>query len=135
MKEKTRKPTHPGIVLEEHYIKPLKLNLQQLSSHLDIARNTLYKIRAGKAAVTPAIAMKFAEAFETTPELWLNLQQKYDLWIEAHSRHKRILPIPQIKEEYIPEKPDIKSKLRRGSPKSHKHTPLKPQTLCQNRCR
>jgi addiction module HigA family antidote len=75
---KNRKPTHPGIILEEDYIKPLKLNLQRLADRLCITRNTLFKIRKGKARVIPAIALSLAEAFDTTPQLWLNLQQTYD---------------------------------------------------------
>ena len=89
---KKRKPAHPGVILDELYIKPLKLNLQKLSQRLGIARNTLFKIRAGEASVTPAIALSLAEAFDTTPQLWLNLQQTYDLWIEEHE-HIHVIPI------------------------------------------
>lgn len=78
MKDKKRKPIHPGIILEEHYIKPLNLNLQELADHLNVARNTLFKIRTGKAHITTILALSLAEAFDTTPQLWLNLQQKYD---------------------------------------------------------
>ena len=83
---KKRKPTHPGEILDEDYIKPLNLNLQKLADRLGIARNTLFKIRAGKASVTPAIALSLAEAFDTTPQLWLNLQANYDLWVEDQKR-------------------------------------------------
>lgn len=89
---KRRKPTHPGIILEEDYIKPLNLNLQMLADRLGIARNTLFKIRVGEASVTPAIALSLAEAFDTTPQLWLNLQNNYDLWIEENE-HTHIKPI------------------------------------------
>lgn len=89
-----RKPTHPGIILDEHYIKPLQLNLQKLADHLGLARNTLFKIRSGKANITPAIALCLAEAFDTTPQLWLNLQQKYDLWMEENAKsHEHVVPI------------------------------------------
>lgn len=81
-KTKTRKPIHPGIILEEHYLKSLDLNLQDIADHLGIARNTLFKLRTGRAHITPAIALTLATAFDTSPQLWLNLQQKYDLWIE-----------------------------------------------------
>jgi addiction module HigA family antidote len=87
-----RKPSHPGMILDELYIKPLNLNLEMLAERLLIARNTLFKIRSGKASITPAIALSLAEAFDTTPQLWLNLQQNYDLWIEEHE-HVRIQPI------------------------------------------
>lgn len=87
-------PVHPGKILEEHYILPLNLNLQDLADRLGIARNTLFKIRTEKAGITPAIALALAEAFDTTPQLWLNLQQKYDLWIEENSAsHKTVAPI------------------------------------------
>lgn len=94
MKIKKRKPTHPGVILEEHYVKPLELNLQKLADHLGIARNTLFKIRAGKAGITPSLALSLAEAFDTTPHLWLNLQQNYDLWVEEHEKaHEHVHPI------------------------------------------
>ena len=89
---KKRKPTHPGEILDEDYIKPLKLNLQKLADRLGIARNTLFIIRTAKASVTPAIALALAEAFDTTPQLWLNLQTNYDLWVEEQN-HKHIRPI------------------------------------------
>ena len=78
MKESKRKPTHPGVILEEHYIRSLNLNLQELADHLDIVRSTLFKIRTEKASITPAIAYGLAKIFDTSPQLWLNLQQKYD---------------------------------------------------------
>jgi addiction module HigA family antidote len=89
---KRRKPTHPGEILEEDYIKPLNLNLQKLADRLGITRNTLFKIRSCKASITPALALSLAEAFDTTPQLWLNLQQAYDLWIEE-SEHEKVEPI------------------------------------------
>ena len=93
MKQK-RKPTHPGKILDELYIKPLDLNLQKLADRLMIARNTLFKIRSGRAKITPSIAIALSEAFDTTPQLWLNLQQTYDLWGEEKEyEHDFIDPI------------------------------------------
>jgi addiction module HigA family antidote len=94
MKARKRRPSHPGIILDEHYIKPLNLNLQKFAEHLGIARNTLFKIRTGNASVTPGLALCLAEAFDTTPQFWLNLQQNYDLWTEEHTKsHTHIKPI------------------------------------------
>ncbi len=87
-----RKPTHPGEILDEDYIKPLQLNLQKLADRLGISRNTLFKIRSGEYSITPEIAISLAEAFDTTPQLWLNLQQSYDLWVTGHE-HKHVDPI------------------------------------------
>lgn len=94
MKAQKRKPTHPGKILDEHYVKPLNLNLQKLADHLRIARNTLFKIRAGKADITPSLAIALSEAFDTTPQFWMNLQQKYDLWMEENNKsHSHVKPI------------------------------------------
>jgi len=94
MNEKRRKPNHPGIILNELYIKPLNLNLNELAEILGISRNALFKIRVAKAGISPKIAIRLAEAFETTPNLWLNLQQKYDIWVEENEKeHLLIQPI------------------------------------------
>lgn len=91
-----RKPTHPGIILEEDYIKPLEISsLQDLADTLGISRKTLHKIRAGAGRITPEMALRLAKLFRTTPELWLNLQQKYDLWV-AWKEHPEIRKIRAI---------------------------------------
>lgn len=96
MSEKKRKPNHPGKILDELYIKPLNLNLQELAENLGISRNNLFKIRTSKSNITPSVAVRLAEAFDTTPNLWLNLQQKYDIWIEQNEKtHKPITPLYQ----------------------------------------
>jgi antitoxin HigA-1 len=89
---KKRKPTHPGEILEEDYIKPFNLHLGKLADRLGLSRKTLHKIRAGTASITVGVAMALAEAFDTTPQFWLNLQQKHDLWTAEH-QHKRVEPI------------------------------------------
>src|SRR5215211_4426093 len=79
-KQKSPKPPHPGEILEEFYIKQLNLNLDELAENLGISRNTLFKIRKKRTRVTPEIAVRLSQAFSTSVEFWLNLQQKYDLW-------------------------------------------------------
>jgi len=101
MKRK-RKPNHPGKILDELYIKPLTLNLQKLADRLLIARNTLFKIRSGRASITPSIAIALSEAFDTTPQLWLNLQQTYDLWVEEEEYEREFIQ-PIIKNgKFVP---------------------------------
>ncbi|HSX03430.1 MAG TPA: HigA family addiction module antitoxin [Rhabdochlamydiaceae bacterium] len=105
---KRRKPTHPGIILNEDYIKPLNLNLQKLAERLLMTRNTLFKLRKGKASITPSIAISLADLFDTSPQLWLNLQQNYDLWIEEY-QNKHVHVEPLIKNGVI-----IRGKQNRG---------------------
>ncbi len=91
-----RRPTHPGIILEEDYIKPLEIrNLQNLADTLGISRKTLHRVRTGSGRVTPEMALRLARLFRTTPDLWLNLQLKYDLWV-AWKEHPEIRKIRAI---------------------------------------
>ncbi len=91
-----RKPSHPGEILVEHYLKPLGIQKSYLADSIGISRNTLYKLIRGESRITAGIALRLAKALRTTPELWLNLQQKYDVW-EAESapiaRSETIIPI------------------------------------------
>lgn len=110
MSERKRKPNHPGTILDELYIKPLDLNLNEFAETLGISRNALFKIRRAKASITPKIALRLAEAFETTPNLWLNLQQKYDIWVEQYE--KKHVPIRPISRNHY------SKRIRRGLNKS-----------------
>lgn len=80
MRMRKRPPTHPGGILRRHYLKPLSLTISRLSSILGVSRKILSKIVNGRGSITPDMALRLAKAFNTTPELWLNLQQNYDLW-------------------------------------------------------
>lgn len=79
-----RPPTHPGGILKRHYLEPLSLNVAQVAKALGVSRKTLSKIVNERGAVTPDMALRLSKAFKTTPELWLNLQQNYDLWHAYH---------------------------------------------------
>ena len=80
MQKQMRQPTHPGTILKEDYLIPLSLTLTELSARLNVSRKTLSKIVNRKGSVTPAMALRQARVFDTTPQLWMNLQGKYDLW-------------------------------------------------------
>jgi addiction module HigA family antidote len=77
---KKRKPTHPGAILKYHYLEPLKLTVTEVAHSLGLARKTISQIINGRGSITPDIALRLSQAFETSAELWLNLQKTYDLW-------------------------------------------------------
>jgi antitoxin HigA-1 len=83
-RERHRPPTHPGGILKRQYLEPLHLGVAQAALALGVSRKTLSKILHERGAVTPDMALRLARAFQTTPELWLNLQRTYDLWHAAH---------------------------------------------------
>lgn len=78
---KRRPPTHPGGILKRHYIEPLSLTISEIAKDLGVSRKAVSKIVNEKGSITPDMALRLSKAFNTTPELWLNLQIKYNLWI------------------------------------------------------
>lgn len=74
-------PAHPGEVLRELYLEPLQLTITDAAKALGITRNTFAELIKGRSRVSTPMALRLAKAFGTTAELWLNMQQNYDLWI------------------------------------------------------
>jgi addiction module HigA family antidote len=68
------------VVLKQHYLEPRDLSIAHAALALGISRKTLSKIVNERGAVTPDMALRLSQALQTSPELWLNLQQAYDLW-------------------------------------------------------
>jgi antitoxin HigA-1 len=75
-----RAPTHPGGILQRLYLQPLDVSTVELAKAVGVSRKTISKLVNERGAVTPEMALRLSIAFKTTPQLWLNLQQNYDLW-------------------------------------------------------
>lgn len=91
-----RKPTSPGEILNEEYLKPLGLTQKELAEHLSCDYKVINRIINERASVTPVIAVKLAAAFETTPDFWLNAQMAVDLW-SLRARKPKIRPIVRVR--------------------------------------
>ena len=75
-----RKPTHPGEALREDVIKPLGLTITEAAKRLGVTRKTLSALLNCKASLSPEMAIRVGKATRTTPESWLYMQAKLDLW-------------------------------------------------------
>ncbi|HVP76927.1 MAG TPA: HigA family addiction module antitoxin [Thermodesulfobacteriota bacterium] len=96
MRRMERKPTHPGEILREDYLKPLAITVTEFASVLGISRKTILKILNGRGAITPDMALRLSRAFNTTADFWPNLQKNYDLWQaeRASTDWHRVRPLP-----------------------------------------
>ena len=74
------KPAHPGEILREMYLSPLNLTVTETAKALGITRKTFSELINCNSSVSIAMALKLSKAFDTTAELWLNMQQNFDLW-------------------------------------------------------
>ena len=92
---KMRKPAHPGRILKKHYIEPLGLTITKLAEILNVSRKAVSAIVNEKKGVTPDMALRLSKAFDTTPDLWINLQKNHDLW-EAENKDTGWRKVPKI---------------------------------------
>ena len=75
-----RKPTHPGAILREDMLPAMNVSKTSLANALDISRQMLYGILNEEKGVSPETAIKLGAYFSNNPEMWLNMQMKYDLF-------------------------------------------------------
>jgi len=89
MKKMRRKPTSPGEILQEEFLKELRLTQKQLADHIRCDLKVINRIVNRRSAVTAEMAVRLGAALATTPEFWLNAQQAVDLH-RASGRLKRL---------------------------------------------
>jgi len=75
-----RRPTAPGEMLLEEYLRPTAITQVALAEKMGVPIQRVNGIIAGRRAVTAETAILLSRALGTTPELWLNLQVAVDLW-------------------------------------------------------
>ena len=75
-----RPPTHPGRILKEDVLPELRLSVSEAARQLGVSRQSLHRVLAGRAGVSPEMAIRLGHFCGNGPGLWLRLQQSYDLW-------------------------------------------------------
>lgn len=95
---RTRKPTHPGELIREDLLPETGITQSRLAQLMGVSRRTVSEIIHERRQVTPDIAFRLAKVFNSTPEMWLNMQQSVDLWKtnKVHGQeYKKIRPIQE----------------------------------------
>jgi antitoxin HigA-1 len=98
MMTKKLPPMHPGEVLREDFLIPLKLSAGALASKMDVPRTRVERIASEQVAITADTALRLSKALGTTPQLWLNLQNDYDLQIAQRDIGKKLAKIEPVTE-------------------------------------
>lgn len=91
--EMLREPVGPGEILLEEFLKPLNISQAAFARHVGWTQPKVNEIVTGKRGVTPETAIVLAEAFNTSPQFWLNLQLAVDLYRAQKQKHKKIRPL------------------------------------------
>ncbi|MGB7405245.1 MAG: HigA family addiction module antitoxin [Pacificimonas sp.] len=72
-------PMHPGELLREIVLPGTDLANADIARRLGISRQHLHNIETEKKTVTPLLACRLPRLFGNTPQLWLRMQEAYDL--------------------------------------------------------
>ncbi len=82
MADKLIPPIHPGEILMEEFLKPLKLSQYRLAKEISVPPRRINEIVHGKRAITADTALRLARFFGLSEPFWLKLQSDYDLEVE-----------------------------------------------------
>ena len=75
-----REPTHPGEMLLEEFLAPMNLTQRDLADGIRVPYQRVNELINGRRGITPSTAVRLAKFFGTTPDLWMNLQLRWDLY-------------------------------------------------------
>jgi addiction module HigA family antidote len=90
-------PLHPGEVLREEFLVPLGLSPGSLAKAMGVPRTRVERIAAESIGVTADTALRLSKALGTSAQIWLNLQNRYDVEIAERAIGKQLAKIPRVK--------------------------------------
>ena len=93
---KTLPPLHPGEVLREEFLVPLKMSAGALARICGVPRTRIERLANEETGVTADTALRLSKAFGTTPSVWLNLQNDYDVLVAKRALGKQLDKIEPV---------------------------------------
>ncbi len=82
-------PVSVGEIIKEEYLAPFQITQEQLAAAMGVSRKTVNEICNGRRTITVDSALLLAKVFENTPDFWLNLQRRSDLWAALNSPKRK----------------------------------------------
>jgi addiction module HigA family antidote len=84
-----RKPASVGEILVEEFMEPIGLTQGALAEAMGVQRKHVNELCNNRRGVTAPTALILARVFGNSPDFWLNVQRRSDLWEAMHSPHER----------------------------------------------
>ena len=92
-----RRPTHPGEMLREDFLRDYGLTVSRLAEALGVSRQSINELLRGRRAVSPEMSLRLSRLFGNSPEFWLNAQRAVDLWDAAQAIKKDVARIKPLR--------------------------------------
>ena len=103
--EKYLPPIHPGDILWEDFMKPLKISQKMLAREIHVPTRRISEIIHGKRGITADTAMRLSRFFGTSAEVWINLQHHYELDCITHAERTGKIKKYDFIQRFVPEEP------------------------------
>jgi antitoxin HigA-1 len=82
---KNRKPTHPGVILLEEFLRPMQMSQIELARQIGVPVQRINTLIKGKRDMTAETAILLSRCLKTSSEFWMNLQVACDLYKAQHA--------------------------------------------------
>lgn len=83
-----RIPTHPGEMLLEEFLTPMGISQKDLADSIEVPYQRINEIVHGRRGITPSTALRLAKFFDMSPDFWMNLQLRWDLYFARQNENK-----------------------------------------------
>lgn len=83
-----RTPTHPGEMLLEEFLHPMNLTQRELADKIHVPYQRINDIVNGRRGITPSTALRLAKFFNMSPDFWMNVQLRWDLYFAQQDEIK-----------------------------------------------
>jgi addiction module HigA family antidote len=92
-----RKPTHPGEMLLEEFLNPMGITQRQLANAIHVSYQRINEIVNKHRGITPSTALRLSKFFDVSPDFWLNMQLRWDLYLAQDAELQDLKEIPSYK--------------------------------------
>ena len=92
-----RSPTHPGVMLREDILNPLSITQRELTNAIRVPFQRVNEIVYKRRGITPSTALRLAKYISNSPDFWMNLQLRYDLYEATQVEADKIKGIQTLK--------------------------------------
>jgi addiction module HigA family antidote len=99
LRDKKRRPTHPGAILREDILPALGMTQTEFARLLGVSRLSVSELLHEKRGLSPEMAVRIATLLATTPESWLRMQEAVDLWSvrQQPAKFSSVKPLDQAR--------------------------------------
>ncbi len=92
-----RAPTHPGEMLLEEFLTPMDLSQRDLAEGIHVPYQRVNELVNGRRGITPSTALRLAKFFGMSPDFWMNLQQRWDLYHAHEAEADKLKQIRRVR--------------------------------------